>query len=402
MEISFHSLHRDLLRISHIALTCVWSLVGLAYIFLLVGRYISTGTEFLEPYANYKTYIFGAGVVGILAIGRNLSCPQTVNVRFGFDVMTVLRFMRFARCMGLLSLMRLLLPLISSKLGPLSIRPSLPETGIWLGALYVSGLMLKITPLFIKHVVPDANELLAKDPRRPVVYFRSFAKEKRKATRLRRTVFALNRHRSPEGIYISAGSFWRGYFGSRTRLAYAIHSKRTGAFDEQMLFAEAISAIGPYIALGRAGETFQDMDLGAAKIYVSNDQWQHSVRQWLFRCSAVVLEAADSESLGWEIEQVIRMIPPTNILIICPYRCKEYDEFTHAYGKLFPSRLPTQRPRSRLLTFDKTWHPVELTNVNMEFVRTLKPFFAQVKEATEDPARFVDVTPREQLPRLLR
>ena len=70
---------------------------------------------------------------------------------------------------------------------------------------------------------------------------------------------------------------------------------------------------------------------------------------WLNKCIAVVVEAADSASLGWEIEQIIKMVPPTCVLIICPHTDSEYQSFSDAYKNLFPKRLPDFRPRETLI-----------------------------------------------------
>jgi hypothetical protein len=166
-------------------------------------------------------------------------------------------------------------------------------------------------------------------------------------------------------------------FSDRTRRGRAIGSART-PFDEQMVFAQAFERIGPYIAIGRPSEGYRDMDLGAAKKYVADDEWQDVVRHWLKECAAVVLEAGHSAGLGWEIDQVVLLVPPRRVIVMCPYTDDEYQAFVQAHSRRFPLGLPMTRPASRLLVFNSSWCARELENVNRNASETLAPFFAQV------------------------
>ena len=209
--------------------------------------------------------------------------------------------------------------------------------------------------------MPSADELLSQDRRKPVVYFRSFEKELKKG-RFRGVTLSQFVNIDVDGFYMFSKNPKPG-----DPLTPNPFFKRRSAFgasrsvvDEQMLFAPAFDGIGPYIALGRPTENCRNVDLGAAKKYVSNEQWRDAVIFWLNNCAAVVVEAADSASLGWEIEQITHCMPPTTLLIICPHTEKEYQAFVNAFERFFPRGLPAKRPKSRLLTFDKIWLPKEL------------------------------------------
>ncbi len=243
--------------------------------------------------------------------------------------------------------------------------------------------------MFVKKIVATADEILALDHRKPVIYFRSFEKELAKSGLQQhafRFLFKAFLSDDADGIYLhatasphppSVGAMT--FYANIRKMRYILGISKARV-DEQLVFAIALSNMGPYVALGRPTENCRNMDLGAAKKFVSNEEWKDSVIDWLNQCIAVVVEAADSSSLGWEIEQTIRIVPPTSVLIICPHTDFDYQFFSEAYSHLFPKELPKKRPRSRLLTFNENWLPTELTNVDKELTGSLQPFFQQVQQ----------------------
>jgi hypothetical protein len=97
----------------------------------------------------------------------------------------------------------------------------------------------------------------------------------------------------------------------------------------------------------------------------------------------VVLEAGDSSGLGWEIEQIVLLVPPQRLLLICPFYDAEYQSFLRAHSRHFPLGLPKTRPRSRLLIFNDNWRPRELNNVGFNASTTLAPYFAQLEKLAD-------------------
>ncbi|MGH7158424.1 MAG: hypothetical protein ACREGD_05180 [Candidatus Saccharimonadales bacterium] len=226
-----------------------------------------------------------------------------------------------------------------------------------------------------KFVGAGADDILAKDPRPPILYLRSFNKELEKATYKGR--FSQWRNlQSPDGAYLFSVKPGRTLYGARSFRRSLFGSKRS-MFDEQMVFADVLNRIGPYIAIGRPTETFENMDLGAAKKFVSDDKWQDAVIQWLSRCAAVVLEAGDSDGLSWEMRRIVERVEPTRLLMILPSKEEDYEAFRRRAAGIFPLPLPDKKAASRLLTFDGEWRPVELQNVNLTLADTLEPFFEQ-------------------------
>jgi len=68
------------------------------------------------------------------------------------------------------------------------------------------------------------------------------------------------------------------------------------------LVAKLLTPIGPVIAIGRPGEFLPE--LGAARTYTTDDDWQSWVLTRHKECSMVLLQAGRSAGLLWEVERV--------------------------------------------------------------------------------------------------
>ena len=218
----------------------------------------------------------------------------------------------------------------------------------------------------------SAHELTATDPRPPILYLRSFNKELLSATTRGR--FSYITKFFNRSLYMYTDSSKLDFSLTKKHLRTDFLNTNRSMFDEQLIFATFFSRIGPYIAIGRPGETFGNMDLGAAKMYVSDDEWQSTVFNLLERCAAIVLEAGDSEGLLWEIEQVTTSVPPRKLLIILPVSDLEYQAFRSFSAHLFPKPLPKGMVGSRLLVFGDDWTPIELENIDFSVASALAPF----------------------------
>ena len=243
-------------------------------------------------------------------------------------------------------------------------------------------------------VGPTAQELLESDSRAPILYLRSFQKEQVKATTLGRFSYLRT---GTQGFYLFARR--PTDFSSFIRKALVREYKRKlldsnrSVHDEQMLFAEYFSNFGPYIAIGRPGESFESMDLGAAKLYVPNDYWQDKVIELIETSGAVVLEAASSEGLTWEIRQILDRLDPERLLIILPRNGAEYRDFCVFAEGIFPHPMPIEMPTTRLLMFDADWTPIPLEDGVPIVEDAVAPFMARLT-GTEEIARETDEEPR--------
>ena len=84
--------------------------------------------------------------------------------------------------------------------------------------------------------------------------------------------------------------------------------------------SSALSQLGPVITVGRPGDSLGFA--GAARFYVSQDNWQRAIRYLMTYCAAVVITVGRSEGLWWEIgtafecasrEHLLFFFPPVDI-----------------------------------------------------------------------------------------
>jgi len=376
-------------RIGYIFSVMFTSFVECAVLFWLFAPYNTVGVVDSLPSRSAQTFLLAVTAIFFCALWRRFGPSPMTTESFSLKKSTFLLIRRLLFVAALISLARFCGPLISRGLPFFGAKLTPRESIVYLLLLASSIAAIHLARMFVKKLVATADEILAIDHRKPVIYFRSFEKE------LAKSGFQQNGFRflyraflssDAAGAYLRASAFSRPpslgamtFYANNRRMRELLGISRARV-DEQSVFAIALSNIGPYVALGRPTENCRNMDLGAAKKFVSNEEWKDSVIDWLNRCTAIVIEAADSSSLGWEIEQTIRIVPPTSILIICPHTGSDYQSFSEAYRHLFPKGLPRERPRSRLLTFDENWLSIELTNIDMELTRSLQPFLKRVQE----------------------
>ena len=223
----------------------------------------------------------------------------------------------------------------------------------------------------------SAPQLLATDRRPPILYLRSFVRERSKATTLGRFGYI----RNPAGFYILArrpsalddlSAFLRKMLVQEYRRKF-LDSNRS-VHDEQMLFAEYFSEFGPYIAIGKPDEAFENMDLGAAKYYVPDEAWTTKVVELINSSGAIVIEAAESEGLSWEIREVLCRVAPEKVLLILPRNEADHREFCIFAAGLFPHPMPEELPSTRLLMFGANWSPIPLEDYTMILEEAVRPF----------------------------
>lgn len=227
----------------------------------------------------------------------------------------------------------------------------------------------------------SASELLSRDSRPPILYLRSFEAENTKATTLRRFEYI----RKPKaGFYLAARypkesdmmSFLRKSLAREYKMKL-LNSSRS-VHDEQAIFTEYFSDIGPYIAISRPGESFRNMDIGSAKLFMSNDDWRSKVKQLIEAAVVIVIEAAESKGLAWEMREVVRCIQPERVLLVLPRNEADYYEFCIFADNIFPHPMPEVLPPSRLIVFNSGWIPVALENYTMILEDALDPFMERL------------------------
>lgn len=138
-----------------------------------------------------------------------------------------------------------------------------------------------------RRVLRSTSELLAVDPRRPVLFLRSFA---------------------DENLEVLAP--WYDIRGWPAKMRWW-HSMR---FEPalQVLLAHH----GPLVAIGQPGEALPP--LGAAREYALGHEWRDRVEQLIADAQLIVVVAGATQGLVWELERVARLGATSKLMIVLP------------------------------------------------------------------------------------
>ncbi len=169
-----------------------------------------------------------------------------------------------------------------------------------------------------KYDAESAAQLLATDARPPVIYLRSFEADGE--------------------ILLWPGGFWR-------KAATACFDYLAAYSPEQEL-AEILNRVGPVIAIGKPGEPLPE--LGAARLYVDDADWQAKVLDMLARSRLVIIRAGATPNLQWEIEQAMARVPRRQVVFVSlgdAGRTVAFDRyFEQRFGRVLPSAKPATAP----------------------------------------------------------
>ncbi len=200
-----------------------------------------------------------------------------------------------------------------------------------------------------KLLATSGDARLAADPRRPVVYLRSFAAD-------------------------SAGA---GVVSSWPLLKF-------GYFTDEEQLAAVMNEFGPFVAIGDPREALPD--LGADRIYVREGDWQKRVQALLKDACLVVLRAATTDNFWWEFQTVKAHVAAERVLLLVNDTGAAYDAFRSRAAEVLPSPLPELGRRKRLghlraiVAFDKSWHGHEIPIVrSFKRAQFTAPFVGPLK-----------------------
>jgi hypothetical protein len=186
---------------------------------------------------------------------------------------------------------------------------------------------------------PSALEIISRDHRPPVVYFRPFDAD----TDASKTI---------------ALTSW--------------------ATDEEQL-AKMMNEIGPVIAIGSPGEKLPL--LGAARTYVDDLTWREAALGLMGRASVIIMRIGGSAGFWWEFESVIRRAEPQKLVLLVPRNEALYEEFRLASRKLLPMDLPVltgwnvkkwfRGNLKAVIVFDAKWVPsvIDVQSYRLPFLQ---------------------------------
>lgn len=178
----------------------------------------------------------------------------------------------------------------------------------------------------------SAQELTHLDKRPPVVYLRSFRDDAAGAS-------------NPFAGILGLASF---VFGMSSE-------------EEQL--AEAFNGVGPFIAIGKPGETLPQT--GAARMYVSDSEWHERVEQLMQSSQLVALRIGKTPGFWWEVQRAVEIADPTKIVFLVPFGKKPYQEFCRRAVTILPCHLPplpggqsfSLGPLRAMIYFGPDWTP---------------------------------------------
>jgi hypothetical protein len=235
------------------------------------------------------------------------------------------------------------------------------------GVLVLAGLLsaflnplLAVVPVYVgylllrrgkKHSVDRGQSVLRDDRRAPVVYLRSFKDEEIESSVLHR----FKKLASPDKTWLAA-------------------TVPNNGVQEQDALGHVFRKIGPYIALGRPGEKIPE--LGSSKLYASNGEWQDRIREFFNNSRLVVFRAGITDSLKWELAEIVRAVTPEKVLMILPVTEGDYQSFVRWANSVMPKPLPKDFPSTRLVKFDDAWTPCYLPP-GRTLTESLAPFFEE-------------------------
>ena len=165
-----------------------------------------------------------------------------------------------------------------------------------------------------RHEARTAEEVLAADPRKPVLYLRSFTVD--------------------DQLLLSTPGRWAW-------LARLFTYTATVGPEQELAFI--MEQVGPVVAIGKPGERLPE--LGAARRYVGDDEWRQVVGAFMDDSALVVIRAGETANVWWETEEAFTRCAPERIILVAlgsPKSLTTFDQrFTERFGK--PSAPAPQR-----------------------------------------------------------
>lgn len=179
-----------------------------------------------------------------------------------------------------------------------------------------------------------------------------------------------------------------------------------GELTEEEHLGKVLSQLGPFTAVGRPGEPLPAM--GAARVYLGDDEWQAAVEKLMERARLVVIRTGRTNGLEWEVERAARLLTPERLVLLV-------DNAAELRGLLAQIRRARPHNDRRLwmgwrsigsvrgfVAFDAEWRAVPLRargpgvyffrtdeggigRTAKRFARTLRPVFATLGTKWEGP-----------------
>ena len=107
---------------------------------------------------------------------------------------------------------------------------------------------------------------------------------------------------------------------------------------EEEQLTEVLKPFGDPVALGRPGESLPTP--GAAKLYVSHEEWQPEVIRQMKTAKLVVIWVGNTPGVLWEMRKAREILRPCQLLLLIMMSNKVYDAFRNEAGQALGVSLP--------------------------------------------------------------
>lgn len=212
--------------------------------------------------------------------------------------------------------------------------------------LYLGHLLAQVPPRLVAQT----------DQRAPILYLRSFHDDRHS------TLMPYSRTAVYMGIQAPR------YMPSPWKYILLMHPVRVlrilfglGSDTSEEQLAKYFRKHGPFVAIGKPGEKFTSP--GATRMYVTNEQWQDVVHEFLDDSQIVLLQPSKTEGIWWEVEKTLSQVDPQKILVCLVnfyQKQNDYEKFRLRAESFLKQPLPRYAAYTRtptFLYFDKDWNP---------------------------------------------
>lgn len=161
----------------------------------------------------------------------------------------------------------------------------------------------------------------------------------------------------------------------------------SGLETQEEQLAEVLRPFGDLVAIGRPGEDLPEP--GAARIYLSDEEWKEVVKRRMQAARLVVIRAGGGENLLWELGQAMETLKPEKLLIlVLKMNVTDYESFRTKADPLLNVSLPEAETLQRsgqvsgFIGFAADWKP-SFFPVQAPYFRTslFKPYQSRFKFA---------------------
>ena len=170
----------------------------------------------------------------------------------------------------------------------------------------------------------------------------------------------LMRDKRPPIIYL------RPFEYDQTVVKEALFTKYINAFVKapnfEQILQKQIGDLAPFIAVGNPRESLTPE--GAARTYLSNDNWQNVVKDLLYMCDYVLIQIGKTAGVIWETEFIVRNCAPQSVLLCLGIgieseteRIELYKEFCERTKDILRHPLPKEIDNALFIYFEEDWKP---------------------------------------------